>query len=72
MIELTTHPGLRQPPWGTCSSCGAEVRWGRTKANRFMILDLEPNPKGNCLLEGRIYMAHWATCPSADQHRKEA
>ena len=38
---------------------------------RAMILDLEPNPKGNCVIDGVIYMAHWATCPSADQHRKK-
>jgi len=70
MIELTTHPYQREPE-GTCSSCGAKVRWARTKAMRAMILDLEPNPKGNCVIDGVIYMAHWATCPSADQHRKK-
>lgn len=54
-----------------CSACDAWVRWGETEAGKAMILDAEPNPKGNCELEGVVYLAHWATCPKAKEFKRK-
>lgn len=34
----------------SCRSCGAEITWARTPANKAMPLDAEPNPAGNVML----------------------
>lgn len=40
-----------------CRSCGAEIEWRKTEAGKNTPYDLSGTP-------------HWATCPSADRHRK--
>lgn len=42
---------------GRCRSCGQAIAWTVTKAGRKAPLD----PDG---------ISHFATCPTADQHRK--
>ena len=42
---------------GQCQSCEAPIRWVKTKAGK----NLPVNPDG---------IAHFATCPEADKHRK--
>jgi hypothetical protein len=40
-----------------CKSCGAPIRWRKTAAGKNTPDNLDGTP-------------HWATCKSADQHRK--
>lgn len=63
----------------TCRSCGAEIVWAVTPAGKMMPLDAKPVAGLYAIwptLDGPYcapdvgYMNHWATCPSADQHRK--
>lgn len=63
MIDLV---GPLEP--GTCrgATCRRPIAWAKVKSSgRPMILDPEPNPKGNCILDGKIYLPHWTTCPDA-------
>lgn len=93
---------MRPAEYGTCSSCGARVRWVVTRAGERMPLDPELDPAGDVVLERRgdvelalvqplpkvhaeqlelvlgdpvvvderpRFRPHWATCPSAEQHR---
>jgi len=58
---------------GTCASCGARVLWAPTKAGRAMPIDEVPR-KAVVLLGGiahvlDCYTPHWASCPTAAQHR---
>jgi len=62
-----------------CSSCGAQILWGKTRSGKAMPLDAEPDPNGSWGLDGdRIvngtvdprYTSHFATCPNASSHRK--
>lgn len=68
-----------------CSSCGAEILWATTKADKRMPLDVAPTDKGtHVFVNGQtwkatpqdlallrpLYTPHWATCPSAAEHRK--
>lgn len=66
-----------------CSSCPAEIVWGRTPTGKAMPLDAAPDPNGMWVLDdGNIrkaeesdtaphYTSHFATCPNAKTHRKE-
>jgi hypothetical protein len=41
--------GEGPPPKGRpCSSCGAPLRWGRTRSGRALPVDAEPAADGNC------------------------
>ena len=58
----------------TCSSCGAAIVWGKTKAGKAVPLDAEPI--GGLLNEDtgevmRLRQTHFATCPHAKMHRKK-
>lgn len=55
---------------GKCSGCGAPILWGYTKKDRPMILDPQLSPHGNCVVDGVVYMPHWASCNRADDFRK--
>lgn len=75
----------RLPVTAPCSTCGAPVHWGVTASGRRMPLDPGPDEGGDLVLEdGRFvafepllhgdvprYVSHFATCPDAEQHRKE-
>ena len=64
----------------TCSSCGAPIVWGTTKAGKKVPLDppedryaRQPNTSvlGEPLVVIReTWLSHFATCPNADQHRR--
>lgn len=69
----------------TCKSCGAEIFWMKTVAGKSMPLDRKPVMGGNISLGFGTdhlayvveshpgierYVSHFATCPSAKQHRK--
>jgi hypothetical protein len=70
----------------TCRSCGARVLWVETVNGKRMPLDELPNPAGKFLLDesknpplaifaplgadGARFISHFATCPSAEQHRR--
>lgn len=39
-----------------CRSCGAPVRWEKTEAGKWAILNEKPDPDGNMVLfEGKVY-----------------
>ena len=44
---MTLLPAIRR-----CSDCGAEIRWVRTKAGRYMALDAWPSQQGRVALIG--------------------
>lgn len=67
-----------------CSSCGAQIGWGKTLAGKPM--PIEPHAEGNLVIRaGRIHVlsagensqgetrfrSHFASCPNADRHRKQ-
>lgn len=67
-----------------CRSCGAAIRWARTRAGNLMPLDAHPDPNGNVeIVDGivhvhpqppltgeTLWMPHHATCPDADTWRR--
>lgn len=70
-----------------CRSCAAEITWVKTTAGKMIPLDVEPVDQGNIVLvdgravvtgqatllgdEGPRYVAHFVTCPDADEHRSK-
>lgn len=67
----------------TCKSCGAQIRWVKTKFGKTMPLDEKPTPDGNVILEDGVavviantttnldrFTPHFVTCPHAAKHRK--
>jgi hypothetical protein len=71
----------------SCRSCGASIIWARTVAGKLIPLDAETTtlPAGHFRLEtrfnpptavsvlpGPVYASHFATCPQADEWRKES
>ena len=61
---------------GYCNSCKAKIFWARTAADKPIPLDLASVPKedhGKLALrfsKAAGHIAHFTTCPNADQHRK--
>jgi hypothetical protein len=63
----------------TCRSCGAEIRWVRSARGKNMPIDAEPERRIvvaeiEGMQVGQIrdtFTPHWATCPNADEHRKD-
>ncbi len=69
-----------------CKSCGAVLKWAKTEAGKAMPLDVTPTPDGNVIIVDAVavvlakgtlvrpgtdrYTAHWATCPTAFEHRR--
>lgn len=62
-----------------CKSCGAEIIWAVTPKGRntpldankirvAQVTDLDGQLKIEEVHEGHV--SHWATCPTADKHRK--
>ena len=56
---------------GTCRSCGAQILWVVTGKGKRAPLDpvwhVVTDEEGHSY---RGHMNHFATCPSADQHRR--
>lgn len=69
---------------GQCSSCGAPIIWAMSERRKRMPMDAEPtvlapgqyklreNDDGSvdAYLVRRVWVSHFATCPNADQHRR--
>jgi hypothetical protein len=71
-----------------CKSCGAEIIWATTEIGNTIPLDAEPTERPAGLFRliedgfgghraisaagGLFHITHFATCPDADAHRKEA
>ena len=58
-----------------CRSCGARIVWFTTKSGKLMPANAEPE-KRLVLNEGvahvaDTYLSHFATCPNANEHRRE-
>lgn len=67
----------REKP-GVCSSCQRWIVWRVNKASGQASPWDKPQPCANedadcivCRGEGWEWISHWATCPTADQHRKK-
>lgn len=63
----------------TCKSCGAEIIWTVTDKGKRMPVDAAPEHRFTLVRQGAdmravyvpVYTSHFATCPHADEHRKE-
>jgi len=67
-----------------CRSCNAKIMMLKTATGKFMPVDAVPVPHGNLevhngecrvirkteVYDGDRYISHFATCVSANQHRK--
>jgi hypothetical protein len=54
----------------TCKSCNAAIEWVKTAAGKNMPCDaavVTIVTELGSIIKGRV--PHWATCPSAGQHR---
>jgi len=55
----------------------AKIRWARTKAGKHLPLDAATtriavlDEAGNVASITAGHVPHWATCPTADEHRRE-
>lgn len=64
-----------------CKSCGAEIIWATTVAEKRIPLDAVPlmkfvqepgSSKRNLVVRlTAVYESHFATCPNAAEHRKK-
>jgi hypothetical protein len=54
--------------WSQCKSCGAKITWTRTDAGKPMPIDGHQHASKWVPSLGN----HWATCSSANQHKKQA
>lgn len=59
---------------GTCKSCNAPIYWAKTESGKAIPLD-RPGESRVVIEAGRAkvrqtFVAHFATCPNADKHRK--
>lgn len=64
-----------------CKSCGSSITWATTKAGKPIPLNIGSTDAGNIHIEDGAahvvppgqgeWMSHFATCPNADEHRKD-
>ena len=68
-----------------CRSCKASIVWAITEKGHRIPLDAEPTVAGNLVIVDGVarppridddvpflqWVSHFATCPHADQHRKQ-
>jgi len=58
----------------TCKACGAPIKWVKMESGKAMPVDIDPikivreTETGGIVVGG--YLAHWATCPKANNFRK--
>lgn len=66
-------------PEGRCASCQAPIVWAWTETGRRIPLDAATEKRFVVTLDARgepqarmraTYVAHFASCPNADQHRR--
>lgn len=62
-----------------CSSCGAEIRWMKTRNDKNIPVDVPAfeDPNRDFILDATLYdkqtmKTHFETCPQADKHRGQA
>lgn len=64
-----------------CRACDARIRWAKTERGKRIPLDekpetravvVDPEKPGTDLVVRirRVFVPHWATCPSSNQFRK--
>lgn len=58
-----------------CKGCGKPIQWIEMNSGKKMPVDAEP-VTGVMIREGKgiitkVFTPHWATCPKANQFRKE-
>jgi len=65
-----------------CKSCKAKILWVKTINGKNMPVDKKPvtvfigqpdpeDPSQSVYYMAKGYVPHWATCPSANNHRKK-
>lgn len=64
------------PDVANCRGCGARIGWLTLDSGKRMPVDLKPlqsvvveDLEGCRVIQG--YRPHWASCPAADQFKKE-
>jgi hypothetical protein len=56
-----------------CKSCGAPILFLLTANHRWMPVDAATVAPGDeRFVPDHGHVAHWSTCPEADQHRRRA
>lgn len=53
-----------------CASCGADMVFLRTPANKKMPCNADTVEDHDIEYERGRHVSHWSTCPHADKHRK--
>jgi hypothetical protein len=61
----------RLNPIAMCASCGAEIRWTRTRAGKKMPVDAVTIGAGEFEYDPTKHTSHFATCPHASDWRKK-
>lgn len=82
MTDLDTTPN---PPVNFCRSCGARIQWYRSNRGKAMPVNVATSPNGNVRIGQDLIgepvahvvsdgtgdrVAHFVTCPDAEQWRK--
>lgn len=65
MIETTKESRCR-----SCKSCSAAIIWMKTKNDKTIPVDYESVDGMELIFEPGKHVAHFATCPNANKHRK--
>lgn len=55
---------------GRCRSCNARIIWFKTASGRNMPVDEGTVRQDDSILDLKVHISHFATCPNRDQHRK--
>ena len=53
-----------------CDSCGADIRWLKTTAGKWMPVNAGTVSPTDTLFDGTKHVTHFSTCPNSDKHRK--
>ena len=55
-----------------CSSCGEYIVWVKTERGKWMPVDADSFEEGDeRVFDSSKHISHFATCPHADEHRKQ-
>lgn len=53
-----------------CRSCNAQIIWFKTPAGKNMPVNANSVERGDEVLDIKRHISHFATCPTAPQHRR--
>lgn len=68
---MTLPNAYKHHPFETpCKSCGTLMVWFKTRAGKRMPVDASTTEPTDAVLDTSRHIAHFATCPHADKHRK--